>query len=420
MKENQHNDNLERFFKASLENYAPMPSNDFWDRMETVIPPKPSFWQRWRPSAGQWGGLALAALVVVSVLWLWQQERVNVERLTKTVKQQQRQIEEFDQQKIEQEKAPVSPNTPQVDTKTIEKSNQAQPPIASQPSVPAMREPSFKFKTSSLPSFRKTENPILPGVKSELKNDFFASQNPENQSQSSILEENKSEVVAAGNAPTSESGTVHSGAILEAMQPIAALAMKNATVSSMAKQNALSLKRLSIRTERVYPRFSVEAGGTVFRLPLGRLFQQDTFLTGRTELSYDAGLSLNCELNNRTSLQVGYQFTNLRARRLALRYNTFPVSVQRRWAWGYRRYLEGKLGASLNSLVSGRTDSDGISVRGLKTTWVGLHGGVAANWLLSDKLSVVVGPTVGISLTPMSVGRRSWEVGMGASIRYQL
>ncbi len=155
-------------------------------------------------------------------------------------------------------------------------------------------------------------------------------------------------------------------------------------------------------------------------MPISRLFLSDTLYTGQTSLSYNMGILLNYEINSSTAFQSGYQFKNIRSTRLALRYNSFPVSVRKRWAWGKRRYLEAMTGLSLNSLVNARTDTDGQSVKGLNSTWVGVHGGIASTIPISDQLTLVVGPTAGFSLTPMAGSRRTCEIGVGAHLRYNL
>jgi hypothetical protein len=420
MKENQHNDNLERFFKANLENYSPSPSTDFWSRMETAIPPKPpSFLSK----SAKWVLLGLLALVTVLVLWFWQRDRTQIDRLKKTVAQQEQQIQAMNEAvgQAEPERSrpvalpekngdalakDIAPSAPQGTTpsRVASQNNKAAQPIrTSGPSVAKPRKSqqqpqgaaSLAVKTD-LPSQR--EDNQMPGNTDGVKHELQAH--------------------APGNAADAPNPIVER---LPASSTLAPNPIAPKTSLVAYKDNRAVLVKPSVLVrQQAYPRYAVEAVGKVFRMPLGVLFQQDTFLTGRTNISYGMGFNISYEVTSKWAVQAGYQYTNLRARRLALRYNSFPVAVQKRWGWGRRKHVELKLGASLNSLVSARTDSDGQSVKGLKTTWLGLHSSLATTWALTENLDLIAGPTAGLSLSPMTTGRRSWEIGVGAGLRYHL
>jgi hypothetical protein len=136
--------------------------------------------------------------------------------------------------------------------------------------------------------------------------------------------------------------------------------------------------------------------------------------------SIAAGILVNVDLNRRLIVQGGYQFLDLRSERLELRYNSFPAAIGTRIAWGRKGHLEGKLGASINSLINVRTATDGVAVKGLKRTWVGVQGSLYATVPLAEQLRLVVGPTAGFSLTPITTGHRSWYAGLLAGLRYNL
>ncbi|MCF8243540.1 MAG: porin family protein [Saprospiraceae bacterium] len=421
MAENQHNDNLEQFFKANLERYSPVPSDDFWARMEPVIPVKPSFWAGWSSRIGKWVGIGMAVALVVMVLWLWQRDRAQLARLSKTVEKQQLQIERLDGMKLEAN--PATETRPVLSRPNLN-SDAPQSPVSGEPQA-AVDEPIFTPKnsttqpkneaTSFLPRKQNAVNGSTPAA---ILRELLPVEMIENQSIAS--QKNPVEAVILSEK-TADKQTTTSESEVASMLPIPNfLTTSNMPVLSNSISRSLLVKTHIKRPQNPYPRFSIESGATAFRLPLGRLFQQDTFLSGHTALSGGAGLWLNYDLNSRISVQTGYQFKNLRASRLELRYNSFPLTIKHRWFWSRKVDLEGKAGMSLNSLVSALTDSDGQSVKGLKTTWVGLHGGVAAAWLLNDNLTLVAGPNLGWSLTPMTTGRRSWEMGIGASLRYQL
>ncbi len=424
MAENQHNDNLEQFFKANLEGYSPKPSDDFWSRMEPVIPVKPPFWSGWGTNTGKWIWLALLAVVTILVLWFWQRDRSQIVHLKQTVAQQEQRIQQMDAASQVNESEQAANEIPALEA-TVSASQQAvaspsstvngaivsssekqskssnfseNAPVAKQKKTQKIKKEQLDLKELQL--VQSVENQVIEKSEESLDEQLVIS-NPSQKLENALIAEASSNTEANLEIPSS-------------------LASRNTLLSPARFARPLIVKAFIIRPKIDYPRFSAEVDATAFRLPLGRLFEQDTFLTGSTGLSYGAGFKVNYELNSSTALQAGYQFTNLRASRLALRYNSFPVAVLKRWAWGRRSHLEGKLGASVNSLVSARTDSDGQSVKGLKPTWFGIHAGVAASWRMSENLSIVAGPNAGFSLTPMTAGRRSWEIGVGAGLRYQL
>ncbi len=420
MKDNQYNDNLERFFKANLENYSPVPSSDFWLRMEPAIPPKVSYWSGWKSIMGKWIGIALLIGAIAVIFWCWQKDRTQIARLTKTVAQQQQQLDRLDGRTEEAPSATTTkPITEQAVSMLPAQSVLVPQAVTEEPwHTQTIGKKSIKRRRLSSSSSKKADYTTSVGGNKNGLEEFSIANRLQVVEEFADDSKNQIEVASMANSTGIQVSNSESlpNSILLTPAPIAA---RNTRVFSKSYP-PLAIKHIAIRPQRAFPRFSIEAGGKAYRMPLGRLFQQDTFLTGRTGLSYSSGFKINYELNSRLAFQVGYQFTNLRARRLALRYNSFPVAVQKCWNWAHRSHLEASLGISLNSLVSARTASDGQSVKGLKTTWVGFQTGVAASWSLTEKLTLVAGPSAGFSITPMTTGRRTWDVGVGASLRYQL
>ncbi len=424
MTENQDNDNLERFFKANLENYSPAPSQDFWAKMEPTIPPCPAFWGGPKGTLLKKVGLLLLLTTLVAVALLWQRDRQQLKKLNNMVAEQRQEIAALEnkesggnQQEIEHTSTPKAVDkaaAPSVSNSTAAIATK-QDDFAQVKGAPALKNPAqnsarLRSKTENQPSestVQKVQDVSQVVDKQMVESKILDKGNPIDKASETTasLSENASVTPEAPIAPRLSEPTF--------------IALKNTPVASKSIRMLATRHKLR-RPSNPYPGFSVEVGATAFRMPLGRLFQQDTFLSGRTGMSFSTGIRVNYEINSTLTLQTGYQFTNLRARRLALRYNSFPFMVQKRWAWSRRGYVEGKTGVSLNSLVDTRTDSDGQSVKGLKTTWVGCHVGLAAAIPVADKLTLVVGPNAGFSLTPMTTGRRSWEMGVGASLRYQL
>ena len=157
-------------------------------------------------------------------------------------------------------------------------------------------------------------------------------------------------------------------------------------------------------------------------MPVRRLFQADTTLleTGKARASSAAGITIDFELKPALAFQTGFHFKQVRAEKLVLRYNSFPFSLRKQWAWGRRGRIEALTGVSINTLFNARTPTDGVAVQGLNSTWLGWHGGLRLCLPISQRMNLVAGPALGYSLTPVANDRRTWEAGLGASLRYQI
>ncbi len=422
MAENLNSDNLERFFKANLERYSPSPSDDFWGRMETAIPPKPAFWSSSRATqAVRWAVLGLLLLVVATVLLLWRNDRKQLDKLSKTIAQQQIQLEklgELTQQTASATMGQTQTNLPAATKNATQEMAEPASPMAKEATDFAEgKSPNTSSKTAD----RFLAEPQNIAEKAAKKQESVTLQTLESQVLAEQIQPagNPEKAITTNDPQASATDAFHENFTRSDMSLPSLLGMVNSKVASKTMRIPV-LKFRMIHPQDSYPRYSVESGPTAFMMPISSLFLSDTLYTGQTSLSYNMGILLNYEINSSTAIQTGYQFKNIRSTRLALRYNSFPVSVRKRWAWGKRRYLEATTGLSLNSLVNARTETDGHSVKGLKPTWVGIHGGLAATMPLTDQLTLVAGPTAGCALSPMAGSRRTWEVGVGAKLRYNL
>lgn len=422
MAENLNSDNLERFFKANLERYSPSPSDDFWGRMEAVIPPKPAFWSSSRATQTvRWAVLGLLLLVVATVLLLWRNDRKQLDKLSKTIAQQQIQLE-----KLGELTKQSSPATAQQSLTELPAAIETTPQQSVEPAPQVTKQATAFAEGKSTKTASKTPDHFLASTQiiaekeapklainelQTVENQVIVAQNQPLGISEEVIATSKNQAIAADIY--NEDFTRYS------LSLPSLLGMVESNVTSKTVR-VPALKFRPVSPHNSYPRYSVESGPTAFMMPISRLFLSDTLYTGQTSLSYNMGILLNYEINSSTAFQSGYQFKNIRSTKLALRYNSFPVSVRKRWAWGKRRYLEAMTGLSLNALVNARTETDGHSVKGLKPTWVGIHGGLAATIPLSDQLTLVAGPTAGFSLTPMAGSRRTCEIGVGAHLRYNL
>lgn len=101
MEKDLHNDNFEDFFKKHLESFDDEPSDEMWERIEPVIPPKPGIiW-----SAYAWQSaliLSVALLVFVGVKML--DYKQTSETLTEELEKSNREIQSLAEQKIMNDK----------------------------------------------------------------------------------------------------------------------------------------------------------------------------------------------------------------------------------------------------------------------------------------------------------------------------
>ncbi len=424
MTENQNNDNLERFFKANLERYSPAPSSDFWARMEPVIPAKPPFWSGWVATAGKWVGLGLLIALLATLTVLWRSDHQKLARLSKTLKAQQQQIVDLGEKNGGVEPITASPTeTERQAALDLTTQNPAQ--TTQQPTVngafftPKNGATRAENRAGNVSTATKKNTPISEAA--VYPKELTEAQTAENQSaasQSNSLPPTAESVAAADILPDQADQAVAENT--RSTLPIPTfIAVRNTHVSTTA-MHALALKRLAKPARISYPRFSFESGASAFVMPVGRLFTQDSLFTGKTRLSYNAGVLVNYEINPALAFQTGFQYKDIRATKLVLRYNSFPFLVRRQWAWGHRGHVEAKAGLSLNTLLNARTQTDGLAVKGLKTTWLGCQGSLGFAWPISQKLTLIAGPNLGFTLTRIADKRRTWEAGLGLNLRYQI
>lgn len=428
MAENQHNDNLERFFKSNLENYKPEPSSDFWARMEPVIPPSPHFWSGWKLTAARWIGFVLLAAVVVTAVLLWHADRQKLAKLSKTVEMQQVLIEtmgEMDSHEAPNMDLPKEnmPETeaPQAMQRGLQDAQQT-PPIPQKNATNSDLTNTQKRSTALASKGSKNAASISKKETVKVGENVVASQlNVSQPVENHVVEKVIADLSTVEEAKISTNPATQAEAEeSRSMLPNpASLGMKNALVPMVAAKVPFA-KKTNYATPTSFPRFSVESGGAMFVMPMGRLFTLDTLFTGKTRISYNTGLLVNFEVSPSLAFQTGFQFKNIRAEKLALRYNSFPLMVRKQLAWNRRGRLEAKTGFSLNTLLNARTQSDGLAVKGLKNTWLGWHGSLGIAWPITEKLTLSTGPTVGFTLTRIADYRRTCEVGLGMNIRYAI
>ena len=185
-------------------------------------------------------------------------------------------------------------------------------------------------------------------------------------------------------------------------------------------KHAPSVKHHEFKGFVPYPRFSFEAGASAFVMPVRRLFETDSvvFEAGAARPSLRGGLLVNFEMNGIWMLQTGFHFKNVRSENLSLRYNSFPLTVCRRWAWGRRNRLELKTGLALNTLINPKTFPENTTLEGLESSYLGWTGGAGIAIPLSESLMFVTEANLGYPLTPVANGKRPPELGLYLGLRY--
>lgn len=414
MAENQHNDNLEQFFRQNLESYSPEPSGDFWARMEPSIPAKPPFWRGWLAAAGRWMVLGLLVGVIVVAGVLWWSDRQQVEALTQLVQQQQREIEQIrEQQGTGQFPASRENLSQSGDFKTGDGTlgyERSDAKAADEGSVFTKTQDGFEKNT-----FEKNE--VDPALGAD--NQFFTKNNnapdlPLQPMETGLdTDQPEGAVSAIGTAETD---------ITPERPPLATpetLEFLSAQKLAFSK-HAPSVKQHEFKGFVPYPRFSFEAGAAAFVMPVRRLFESDSvvFETGAARPSMQGGLLVNFEMSGIWMLQTGFQFKNVRSENLSLRYNSFPLNLRRRWAWGRRNRLEVKTGLALNTLINARTFPENTTLEGLESSYLGWNGGAGIALPLGESLTFVTEVNLGYPLTPVANGKRPPELGLYLGLRY--
>ncbi len=423
MTENQYNDNLEQFFKANLEKYAQAPSGDFWERMEPVIPAKPRFWSGKIATVGKWVGLGLLMAALALLLLLWRNDRAKVAKLSKTVAQQQQQIEQLGE--TARDAAPVGTVQSQDVKPSTAFGDASQSPTTSAPQVATggpvitQKDKTTKAGDAAAAFSSKAKKAAQTGGGNKQSKELAEAHILENQE---VAKEVTPSIAEMEATVSNENLADQSAAALDedtrTTLPIPAFLAFRITQFSSKSKHALSFKYRVNRPQKPFPRFSIESGATAYFMPMGHLFTQDSLFTGSSRISSKVGVLLSYELNPRLAFQTGYQYKNIQAEKLVLRYNSFPFLVRRQWAWSRRVQLEAKTGLTLNSLLNASTQSDGLAVKGLKPTWLGLHGSFGITVPVGERLTFTTGPSLGFTLTRIADMRRTWEAGLGLGLRY--
>lgn len=418
-------DNLEEFFRRNLEDYAPVPSADFWSKVEPVLPPKPSVLGRRLRAGGKWAGLGLLTAAVTVAALFWWNDRRELARLGQTVAEQQWQIEQLN--RSSQMPSATPPGADRLAAQSeVETAGATQ--IGGLASNDGQLHHGFyQPKTNTHGTGRQNGEAQaalsdVPFFTASSLNGIF-SKSPDNQYFNKEAQLQQNALAAAGlvqeePAPAAvESNASQS----EAHSPASFIGLRQVLVAStdQASQASPEVFALLPRPPGGYPRFSFEGGGTLFFMPVGRLFQDSSasISPGKTRSSSAGQFWVNFEMNPTYSLQTGFCYLQVRSDSLSLRYNRFPVGLIRQWGFGARNRLEVKATLSLHSLV-GAVAADSRKVAGLKSTWLGLETAATVAMPLGQSVVVLAGPSLGYSLTPVANGKRAWSAGFGVGVRY--
>ncbi len=412
MTDHQHNDNLEQFFRQNLEGYSTEPSGDFWARMEPVIPAKPPFWSGWVVAAGKWVGLGLVAGAIILAGLFWWKDRQQIDSLTKLVQQQQQEIENIRAQQDagHSPAQAVGPGTGD---------NSATAPASE---VTATGDRAFFNEKQDL--FEKNTFEKNLSNRAEVADAQFLTKNkntPKGRDQTTEtgvpnLSSNNRQDVTPATVSTKPDADQVNRTPLETPENLGVLNAQNLTFSKRAP----SVKKQLVKVFEPYPRFSFEAGAAAFVMPVRRLFEKDTvaFETGAVRLSLQTGLLVNFEMNSVWMFQTGFHFKNLRSENLSLRYNSFPLTVRRRWAWGRRNRLELKTGFALTTLINAKTFPEKTALPGLESSYFSWLSGGGIALPVGESLTFVTEANLGLPVTPVANGKRPVEAGIYAGLRF--
>jgi hypothetical protein len=154
-------------------------------------------------------------------------------------------------------------------------------------------------------------------------------------------------------------------------------------------------------------------------MPLARLFNRDTSYAGAIRPSFSGSFALHYELSPSLALHGGYEFKNIRTSKMALRYQSVPMLISQKLRVGRRLQFEAKAGLTINKFFNYRTYSDGTSIRGRTDLWLGWQASAQFGMPISKDVLFLAGPYGGSGITPFANGKRTWETGLAANVRYQ-
>ncbi len=431
MEENLHNDKLERFFKENLERYSPSPSGDFWARMEAAIPPKPSNWQSFSSKYLKWVGLGLLLLSLATVFMLWRKDKQRIEQLSKQIAVAQQQVKDLVERQPSEfepkEETQAATNSNSFEETTVEGLSAANDNSSETPKKVQTSQSSSTSQAVGMGVEAKL-NPSVhnPPIEAAMQAVAKLAESP--LAESLLIEKEEEKDIAVSKKETTQLTTSGINSLqtapptnlrLEEVKTPMLLPTAYALVSSNRTQ-APAIRHQGIRPNRKpYPRISIEVGTAAFAMPLARLFNRDTNYTGAIRPSWVGSFALHYELSPSLALHGGYEFKNIRTSKMALRYNSVPILVSKKLRIGRRMQFEAKAGLTFNKFFNYRTYSDGISVRGRKDLWLGWQASAQFGMPISKDVLFLAGPYGGSGITPFANGKRTWETGLAANVRYQ-
>jgi len=417
MAEHENKDNLEQFFQKNLEGYSPEPSPDFWAKVEPGIPTKPHIWGGWFAAAGQWIGIGLLSGLILTGLFFWQQDRQTVHELSLQVEHQKNEIELLQKKMDEAIEKETKNNLAELNGKieNPKKSNNKKGLVKKEtPKSPLIAENyDGTFNISTIKNLSEAID-----TQKKLNENFQQKNNSENKLGFNTTEYNSN--VISENQNKIKELNLDENIIREKINLLPLLELAELKELPI-REHALSTKTLQFDLNQHLSKFSFEVGAGGFVMPLRPLFENDTTISvGNSKLSFISRVLVNLDFNSSWGIRSGFQFKNIRASGISLRYNHFPFHLRKRWAWNTQKQIELYTGLAFSSIINSKQEAELFFVRGLKSSFLSCEAGAAFIQPISHRISVVTQINLGIPITEVVNDNRTISYGLGVALRIRM
>lgn len=376
----KENDNLEKFFRKSLEDFSAEPSNDMWDRIAPVIPPKPPVWVAWA-SASKWlGGLLVLSTLAIGIYYFMDSQR-QVEVLREMVTSQAEVIEQLEAKMLEKGEEVKGENV------SMDKSSDEE--IASNSSVNQVeRNKEFRSNKTIITTQHAIENTT--------------------QKNSDLLYTEKSII----EAPIAQKNLNVQHSNFSQLNTL--------PISLFENQITANPKEVKVKkTINPYPQFSFEGRGGFFTHNIQKIIFADSSKTNNPFASWQAGLLVNFELSPRWLIQTGFLFKNFKAVDTQIRYNAFPIMAQYRF--GFKDLiLNAKSGIILNTLIDAKSGNERVVIPNLESNFIDFSVGLGMDFKLNSSTKLCIEPWTSYSLNPAANSKKVFQFGVNLGAQYSI
>ncbi len=412
MADNQDKDKLDSFFRQSLEGFGAEPSEDFWERLEAAIPPKPddagAIWRR----RLKWGWLLLPIILLTWGGVLMAGYMAQVEALTAQVESQQQTLtalkEACENRGVQQAgQGDEKPGSREEGTTTFTEESPASG--ANNP-----RQASLTAGIGGIAAASKTGQSTIGKGGKNAPSTPISTASP---ASLSMLESTENQQLNPGENTSSKNTQPQKETEKRVYLPPPALLhfLPPKGLGTTILLTPPNVNSVGLRKNR-YPKISFEVGTSL----TAQVHGQDTFPTKNASFAWTKGAFANLELNASWMIQTGWASKQVRLGELKGQYAQLPVWIRhRRVRNGW--VLSAKTGISLNTLHQSNLGGGALDVASpFAPSFLEMGLGAGVEWGLSRHFSVLMEPIATYSLQPALNEKRVLGGGIYGSVRYRI